>query len=209
MGMTEMPEEVIIEDGDTVVETDSDGVNIETPGGDVKIDGDTVEVDTDEVEVEVKDNTGSTIIGTAFAETSEEEVVEETAEMGTEEEVIVEEVEFELTDEIIAKFKKTAENDVKKLTEVKEAIEGIAVPEGYEEIQKNVLTCYEKLIEGIEMGIEKVEAKDSEGIIASSDVVDEATRYMDTAMQGLEGKGYEPSEDFNKAVEEVFTAMQN
>ena len=103
----------------------------------------------------------------------------------------------------LEEFNKTAEKDIIKLEEIKIVIEELAVPGGYEEVQENILTSYDKLMEGIKMGIEKAEAKDSDGIIASCDVVDEATRCMDKAMQGLEEKGYKPSEKFSQALEEA------
>ena len=146
----------------------------------------------EEIDIEVKEKTGFTIIGTAYAE-----------------EVVVEEKEkIKISDELSIKFKKTAEKDIVKLTEIKTAIEELAVPEGYEEIQENVLACYNKLIEGIKMGIEKVEARDSDGIIASGSVVDEGTKYMEKVMQALKKKGYKPSENFNRVVEEFYTGMQ-
>ena len=107
-----------------------------------------------------------------------------------------------IADDTFIECKKAAERNIVRLTEVKTTLEEITVPEGYEEINKNLISCYDKITEGIKMSIEKAKEKDIEGIIASQDIIDECTPYRNKAAMDFNKKEYKPSEEFLYVVEE-------
>ena len=110
----------------------------------------------------------------------------------------------EISDEAIAKFKEIAEKDKATLEEIKAALEAFKVPEGNKEIHDKIIECYAKLLEGVTMAIEAADKKDFKAIGESSKPIQDGSKLMEEAMQGISEKGYKPGEAFQKAVEEKF-----
>ncbi len=191
-----------LNNGGININTPDGGVNINTPDGGVEIDtekeGTKVNVDTEEKVIIEKHGSVDRLIGIAFAEPEEEE---------TGEEVIITEIKVDVSEEEIAKFKENSEKNITDLQEIKETLEGITVPAGYEEIHENVLACYDKLIEGIKEANENV-GKDNESLKASDKLIDDGRMLMEKAMEGLNQKGYEQPDKLIEVIDEKVTVKK-
>jgi len=100
---------------------------------------------------------------------------------------------------IVAHNKKTLEQIKAKVMENK-------VPEGYEEINKKVLACYDKLLDGITKGSSCLEKDDFSDFKKSLVTIEDAKVLIQDALMGLNEKGYKPRPEFeeliNKALKE-------
>ncbi|MEQ8171461.1 MAG: hypothetical protein ABRQ38_21415 [Candidatus Eremiobacterota bacterium] len=94
----------------------------------------------------------------------------------------------------------------KTLEQIKAKVMENKVPEGYEEINKKVLSCYDKLLEGITKGISCLEKDDFSDFKKSLTTIEDAKVLIQDALMGLNEKGYKPRPEFeeliNKALKE-------
>ncbi len=94
----------------------------------------------------------------------------------------------------------------KTLEQIKAKVMENKVPEGYEEINKKVLACYDKLLDGITKGISCLEKGDFSDFKKSLITIEDAKVLIQDALMGLNEKGYKPRPEFeeliNKALKE-------
>ena len=94
----------------------------------------------------------------------------------------------------------------KTLEQIKAKVMENKVPEGYEEINKKVLSCYDKLLDGITKGISCLEKDDFSDFKKSLATIEDAKVLIQDALMGLNEKGYKPRPEFeeliNKALKE-------
>jgi len=88
----------------------------------------------------------------------------------------------------------------KTLEQIKAKVMENKVPEGYEEINKKVLSCYDKLLEGITKGISCLEKDDFSDFKKSLATIEDAKVLIQDALMGLNEKGYKPRPEFEELI---------
>lgn len=97
-------------------------------------------------------------------------------------------------------IKMIATHNKKTLEQIKTKVLELKVPEGYEEINKKVLSCYDKLLEGITKAISCLEKEDFSDFKKSLVTIEDARVLIQDALMGLNEKGYKPRPEFEELI---------
>jgi len=97
-------------------------------------------------------------------------------------------------------IKMIATHNKKTLEQIKAKVLELKVPEGYEEINKKVLSCYDKLLEGITKAISCLEKEDFSDFKKSLVTIEDARVLIQDALMGLNEKGYKPRPEFEELI---------
>ncbi len=106
--------------------------------------------------------------------------------------------------EDISNLKSNLLKDKKIIENIKSSFIDLKVPQGYDEIHKNLITTYDKLLEGIGSTYNCVANEDFKNLKTSLEIIDGAGSIMRDTVMGLDEKGYHPSPEYNDLVNKKF-----